>query len=96
MLAKLFVHPILKSVADAALTGQPTAAVPTCASLGMKPNLLTFLLPHLRERFWKKAQQVRSHQGILADGFTGQVPRQSMKIDRESGGFERILRMLRD
>src|SRR5208337_945414 len=33
---------------------------------------------------------------IFAEGFTRYVSRQSMKIDSESGGFERLLRMLRN
>src|SRR6202140_6022717 len=62
----------------------------------MKADLLRFLIPHLRERMGQEAHEVRSYQRILADRFVRQVPCQSMKIDRESGGFERMLRMLRD
>ncbi len=64
--------------------------------LRVDTNLLRFPVASLRECLRQKPHQIRRHQRILADGFAGQIPCQSMKVDSESSRFERMPRMLRD
>jgi hypothetical protein len=64
--------------------------------LGVNAHFFGFLLPHVGECLGQEAQQIGRDQRILADRFTCEVARQSVKIDGKCGSFERALWMLRD
>jgi hypothetical protein len=54
-------------------------------SLRVNPNFFRLALPRLAERMRKKSQQIRRYKRVLPDGRAGQISRESVEINRQSG-----------